>query len=145
MFFGASMSPTPPVQIQCGPIPLVQNTMEIEARELNNAINSGKPLQVLDLRHATDFPKGRIPGSISVPAITSRAKNIREHSRGDRHVVLYSWVGAGPTTQSLANELASQGFTVSVLKGGWEGWVARGWPIESEEPFRHKPYEFVAV
>jgi len=135
MFFGATMSPNPPVQIQCGSATPVHSAREIEAQELSDLISSQKPTQILDLRHSTDFPKGRIPGAMSVPAITGKPKNLRDRCQSDRYIVLYSWVGANPSTHAIADELNTLGFSSFILKCGWEGWISGGWPVEAEMSF----------
>jgi len=143
MFPGASMSPAPPVLIQVGPVPPALNAGEITAEELSLAMRSGAALRILDLRHATDFPKGRVPGAVSAPAITGRTLHIRDYCPAGKKIVLYSWVGASPTTQAMANELATLGVPVFVLKGGWEGWIVRGWPVESAKEFQNSSPELL--
>lgn len=99
---------------------------EIAAHELAKLLSSDRLVQVVDLRHAADFNRNHIPRAVSLPAVKGQAPAIADHSKREASFVLYSYAGAGPSTKTIASQLAKQGFDVAVLAGGWEAWLSSG-------------------
>lgn len=82
----------------------------------------------IDLRHHAQHRQGRIPGARSVPLLELRQR-YAEIPRAGR-VILYC--ACSPEEIEGAYQfLRDQGYrNVSVMEGGFSGWVKHGYPVE---------------
>lgn len=91
----------------------------IDAPELRAELDrEGDELRVFDVRAATEFERGTVPGATRLDA--RRPKNRR--LRRDRVNVLYGADAHADEPYLAAWELADAGFPVVVLEGGYVAW-----------------------
>lgn len=99
--------------------------------ELRLRLASGEPPQIVDLRSAIAFEVTRevVPGSVRVDP-EDLEKRHAEISR-DRDIVLYCTCPNESTSARVALALKKRGIErVFPLEGGFEAWVACGYPVE---------------
>jgi rhodanese-related sulfurtransferase len=88
----------------------------------------GKDVFVLDVRAPEDFAKGHIPGATSIPLLDLAGK--LGALPKDKTIVAY----CGNMTCSLAPKaglkLATEGFRVVELQGGFATWQEKGFPVQ---------------
>ena len=101
---------------------------ELSPEDLRNALETGAPLTIVDVRPAAERAEWSIPGSLHVDAYASLRAGDRsvlaEFARSlppDRAVVTVC--AKGRTSQLAAEALDDLGFTVSSLTGGMAGWT----------------------
>lgn len=95
------------------------------ADETRRKIESGEAL-VLDLRMASQFAAGHIPGARTAPL-----ENLKETIAWlpkDKEIVVYDVTSA--RSKQAARELTAEGFNATELSGGVAGWVRKGLPLE---------------
>jgi len=95
-------------------------------------LDGGEKLWLIDLRAARDFKQRRLPGARSLP-LEELDKRYHEIPQAGR-VVLYCACPPGRVEEASAYQLLrSFGYrNVSVLDGGFEEWLRRGYPVEGE-------------
>lgn len=100
--------------------------------ELKALLETGKRVQLVDVRSHDEFDSGHIPGAINIPMqeIEARLDDIAAHNE----VVLVCRSGqrAGMTCQILANKREH----VAVLEGGTEAWLREGLPVVQSKSTR---------
>lgn len=99
---------------------------QIGASDLATRLNA---VTVLDVRNATEFAAGHIPGALHIPLghLTDRAGEIPR----DRPIVVQCQSGGRSSiAASVLEQLGAAG--VINLSGGITGWAAAGLPIEKE-------------
>jgi rhodanese-related sulfurtransferase len=99
---------------------------EIDAADLKYAIETGKPVIIVDARSADAYAEEHIPGAINLPHRT-----LNEHSSAalDRDALYVSYcdgIGCNASTKG-ALKLAQLGFTVKELIGGLDWWKRDGY------------------
>jgi rhodanese-related sulfurtransferase len=111
--------------------------VETDVSDVHAALQSGEPgFVLLDSRSAESWAQGHVPGAVHLPGreIPSRAGEL------DRSVpvVTYCWGPGcnGATRAALA--LATLGFRVREMIGGFEYWAREGLPVETAEGV-HRP------
>lgn len=95
--------------------------------------------QFVDARAVTEFEKGHIPGSISLPAgdftgdkIIATDGKINMRLNRSKNVVVYCGGGDCSDSKLVAKELVARGFSMTaVYHDGWNGWSAAGHPKSS--------------
>ena len=92
------------------------------------ALHAAGAVLVVDVRPATPFDAGHIPGAINVPLadIGDRASEIGRRA-GARRIVTYCSCAAESSSAAAARELARRGIrNVSALAGGLDEWILKG-------------------
>jgi membrane protein DedA with SNARE-associated domain/rhodanese-related sulfurtransferase len=107
-------------------------TARIGPEEVWRKIRGGDALAIVDLRHQQeiDLVGAKLPGAIQIlPAdLGTRVGEIPK----DRDIVLYCSCPNEATSARTAMRLQSRGVQrIRPLRGGFEGWVAAGLPVES--------------
>jgi rhodanese-related sulfurtransferase len=93
--------------------------MEIEVRELQEALHAGRDVQLVDVRDGWEFALARIPGAVLIP-LPELEKRLKELDR-ERQTVVYCHHGVRSLHAALA--LRSRGFEkVRSLRGGIDRW-----------------------
>jgi rhodanese-related sulfurtransferase len=107
--------------LTAGPVP------QTEPQALQNALLSGAPVRVVDLRGPSEHAASHIPGAAeaSVWAL-SRDGALRRQSL----VVVDFGLPGGPADQ-VAATLSAQGVRISVLRGGYRAWCEAGLPTSA--------------
>lgn len=89
-----------------------------------------------DARPHFFYSLGRIPGAISLPKenvdanILKHEAEIKAALAGGKTIVVYCTNLLCPDARTVANHLASFGYSSSTLTGGWESWKDAGLPTE---------------
>jgi rhodanese-related sulfurtransferase len=107
---------------------------KIAARELEELIGKQSPITIIDVRLPKhyDASQTKIKGAIRMTPRELKWR-LNEISR-EKQVVLYCACPNDATSLHLAAQLIEAGYkNVSVLEGGWEGWVQAGGPREPKE------------
>ena len=108
---------------------------KITARELEELISNQSPITIIDvrLRKHYDASDSKIKGAIRI--VPKELKwRLNELTR-DKQVVLYCACPNDLTSLHLGAQLIEAGYkNVTVLQGGWNGWVQAGGPQEPKEP-----------
>jgi membrane protein DedA with SNARE-associated domain/rhodanese-related sulfurtransferase len=99
----------------------------ISPDELNELIQAGAPLTILDVRMSERRARsGWIPGSIHVPGV------LQLHASPQGEIVVYCDCPNDASAALVAKQLRERGVRrVRPLAGGLEGWRKRGLPIET--------------
>lgn len=89
-----------------------------------------------DARPHFFYSLGRIPGAISFPRnnvdseIPKHQAEIKAALAEGKTIVVYCTNLLCPDARTVANHLASYGYSSSTLTGGWESWKNAGLPTE---------------
>ena len=108
----------------------------LEPDELKRQLDAGEPVYIVDLRHPLELVPDpfTLPGAVHVSpeAIAARAHEIPR----DRDVVLYCTCPSEATAAKTAMTLHKLGVErVRPLRGGYDEWKRRGFPLDAIEPF----------
>lgn len=108
----------------------------LEPDELKRQLDAGEPVYIVDLRHPLELVPDpfTLPGAVHVSpeAIAARAHEIPR----DRDVVLYCTCPSEATAAKTAMTLHKLGVErVRPLRGGYDEWKRRGYPLDAIEPF----------
>lgn len=102
--------------------------------DLRRRLDTGGPLQLVDVREAPEFAGGRIAGARLIP-LGTLAKRAGELDRS-RPVVLVC--RSGKRSEQAREQLAALGFgQIACLDGGLMAWEAAGQPVEKDA---HAPW-----
>jgi rhodanese-related sulfurtransferase len=110
-------------------------TARLEPEELKRMLDSGNPVFIVDLRHPLDYlPDPRVlPGAVRL----TPDKLVETHSEipRDRDIVLYCTCPSEATAAKMALNLRKLGiYRVRPLRGGFDMWKQKGFPLEEVEP-----------
>ncbi len=138
--------PAPPRQSApvTKPAPLPQKPVVMKERGEVTAMSMEDffPLQqsggvvIYDARPALYYHLGHIPGAIHFPKsncdalIISRKAEIESAIAAKKPIVIYCTDLACPDARTVAEHLASNGYSSFTLTGGWESWKDSGLPTE---------------
>ncbi len=103
---------------------------ETDSWDLNEAIENGDGVVVLDARSAEAFAEEHIPGAISFPHRTMNADSTANLDRDALYVTYCDGIGCNASTKGALN-MARLGFRVKELMGGLDWWKRDGYPIET--------------
>lgn len=104
-------------------------TQRITPRELKQRMESGEPVVVVDLRAEFEKQHGKIPGAL---AVAYRDLDSLLPSIGTKEVVFYCSCPDELTSVRASLRLKSHGLTrVHALLGGFSGWQALGFPVDT--------------
>ncbi len=83
---------------------------------------------LVDVRSEEGFRQGHIPGALSIPFEQLPAR-LRELPKA-KTVIAYCWDTTCTLSTKAAFILASKGYRVKEMIGGFEAWKASGFPTE---------------
>jgi rhodanese-related sulfurtransferase len=112
--------------------------VETDVSDVHAALESGAPgFFLLDSRSAGSWAQGHVPGAVHLPGREIAARAAAELDRSVP-VVTYCWGPGcnGATRAALA--LATLGFRVREMIGGFEYWAREGLPVETADGV-HRP------
>ena len=110
--------------------------VETDVSDVHAALESGDPgFVLLDSRSADSWEQGHIPGAVHLPGREIADRAVTELDRSVP-VVAYCWGPGcnGATRAALA--LATLGFRVREMIGGFEYWAREGLPVETAQGVR---------
>lgn len=95
--------------------------------ELNDMIQRGENISIIDVRRPTDYAEGHIPGSVNLPK--EKWTNFSGLSK-DKVNVVYCYSEVCHLAANAAKYFAEHDFPVMELEGGFEEWRRYGLPVE---------------
>lgn len=98
--------------------------------EVKDMLDRGQDIAIIDVRHSHVYAKGRIPGAINMPQ--GQWQTARGASK-DKLNVVYCYSQTCHLAAAAALELASQGFRVMEMEGGFAAWTMSGLPTEAAD------------
>jgi rhodanese-related sulfurtransferase len=98
--------------------------------ELDGMIKRGEDIAILDVRLPTDYRQAHIPGAINLPK--GKWHTLSGLSK-DRTTVIYCYTQQCKLAAEAAVELASHGYPVIEMEGGFDAWVAADLPTARSE------------
>src|SRR4051794_39279942 len=105
----------------------------ISAPELKKLIDEkSKDIVIVDTAADLIFDEHHIPGAINFPYATTLPQPITLPR--NKTLVIYCACNAEEESIGTASKLSEFGYqNVKVLKGGWAGWLDRGYKIDAKE------------
>ncbi|MGY2080559.1 rhodanese-like domain-containing protein [Modestobacter sp. SYSU DS0657] len=104
--------------------------VETDVSDVHAALDSGRPgFVLLDSRSTEAWAQGHVPGALHLPGreITARAAELDPTVP----VVTYCWGPGCNGATRAALTLATLGFRVREMIGGFEYWAREGLPVET--------------
>lgn len=98
-----------------------------EVEVMLNSKQDPASYQIVDVRFPADYAEAHVPGAINLPK--GQWRNPKGLDR-DATVYLYCYTPTCHLAAEAALELASQGYRVVEVEGGWETWVNNGYAVE---------------
>lgn len=86
----------------------------ISVMELEQYLDEGRPMYLVDLRDAAAYARGHILGAVNIP-VEELSERLGELPRG-MLIVLYCY--RGPHSMRASRSLAAMGYTVADVYGG---------------------------
>jgi rhodanese-related sulfurtransferase len=102
---------------------------ETDSWDLNEALQKGEKVVVVDARSAKGYVEEHIPGAINIPHRTMTAESTQHLDRAALYVVYCDGIGCNASTKGALN-LSRLGFRVKELMGGIDWWKRDGYPTE---------------
>lgn len=102
---------------------------EIDSWDLQEALNNGDHVIVIDARSPQAYAAGHIPGAVSLP---HRQMNADATARFDKAALIVTYcdgIGCNASTKGALN-MARLGFRVKELMGGLDWWKRDGHAVE---------------
>ena len=112
---------------------------EISPADLQNALERGEDVLVLDVREPHEFAQGHLPGALNVPRgmlelkadADSPVADAALAERREGRVVTYCLKAPGARSLFAADTLTQMGFAnVAAMTAGVNGWAEAGLPLE---------------
>lgn len=102
---------------------------EIDARKVNDAINSGKNVIILDVRTPQELARGYIKGSINIPLQDLSAEI--ENKLPDKDKIVYVYCLSGSRSAQAVDLMQKAGYKNSYsMTSGLLSWRANQFPLE---------------
>ena len=102
----------------------------LRCEQIVRTLESGTPLQLIDVRSRAEWLKGHLPGAISLPLQDLNPNtNPLDLSKPS---LIYCHEGFRATT-AASILLQEGGSAVAILMDGFEGWSALGLPLETQD------------
>ena len=108
---------------------------ETDSWDLNEAIQNGENIIVIDARSAEAFVEEHIPGAVSLPHRTMNSEASSHLDRSALYVTYCDGIGCNASTKG-ALKMARLGFRVKELIGGLDWWKRDGYPTQTSEECR---------
>ncbi|MFC2947112.1 rhodanese-like domain-containing protein [Virgibacillus sediminis] len=102
----------------------MDNIKEIQPEELENRLNNGDDLTVIDVREDEEVEQGMIEGAKHIP-LGEIPESVSSLDKADNYVLVCR---SGRRSMNAANYLKEHGFKVENMAGGmleWKGKVTR--------------------
>ena len=121
-------------------------TYEIDAWDLQVALDAGENVVVIDARSPEAFQREHIPGALNLPHRLMLALSTANFDRSSLFVAYCDGIGCNASTKGALN-LARLGFRVKELIGGLDWWKRDGHPtsIGSHDSLIECGCDFVEV
>lgn len=106
-------------------------TARLDPEDLKRMLDAGNQVYIVDLRHPLDYlPDPRVlPGAVRLTP--DKLVEVSDEIPRDRDVVLYCTCPSEATAAKMAMNLRKLGiYRVRPLKGGFDGWKAKGYPLQ---------------
>ncbi len=94
---------------------------EISPKEVEQLINEGKKLNMIDVREVDEVAEGKIPGAINIPLGLLEFR-MNELDKANEYIMICR---SGGRSGRASQFLASQGFNVINMTGGMLAWEGR--------------------
>ena len=105
---------------------------ETDSWDLNDAIQNGEKIVVIDARSTEAFTEEHIPGAVSLPHRTMNQETTSHLDRKSLYVTYCDGIGCNASTKG-AHNMARLGFRVKELIGGLDWWKRDGYPTETSD------------
>ena len=131
----------PMSQAQRGQLDYYQEKLayEIDSADLQDALDGGQDVVIVDGRSSEDYEREHIPGAISMPHRSISQDSVTGLSRTALYVAYCDGIGCSASTKT-AIKLATTGFRVKELIGGLDWWKRDGHATEGrsgQRPSHH--------
>ena len=103
---------------------------ETDSWDLNEAMQNGERVVVIDARSPEAFAEGHIPGAVNFPHRTMNKDSTADLDREALYVTYCDGIGCNASTKGALN-MARLGFRVKELMGGLDWWKRDGYPTET--------------
>jgi rhodanese-related sulfurtransferase len=107
-------------------------THETDASDLNEMIEAGERVIVIDARSAATYREEHIPAAINVPHREMSEVTTASFDRDALYVTYCDGIGCNASTKGALN-MSKLGFRVKELIGGIAWWKRDGYPVSSVE------------
>lgn len=94
---------------------------EITAKEVENLLNEGKELNIIDVREVDEVAEGMIPGAIHIPLKAIPARYLELDNEKEYIMVCRS----GARSSQAVRFLEEEGFDAVNMKGGMMSWKGK--------------------
>ncbi len=102
---------------------------EIDAKKVNEAINSGKDIVILDVRTPQELLRGYIKGSINIPL--PQLQDEVENKISDKEKTIYVYCLSGSRSAQAVGMMQRMGYENSYsMTSGLLSWRANQFPLE---------------
>ncbi len=109
----------------------MRNVPRISIDELK-ALMDKKGVLVIDVRDASAFEAGHVPGAINIDYV-DMPQRAPDYVKEARPIVTYCACTNETTAARAALDLIQAGVKdVKALTGGWNDWIRRGEPVEKQ-------------
>lgn len=105
---------------------------ETDSWDLNEAIQNGENVIVIDARSAEAFAEEHIPGAVNLPHRTMNEETTSHLDRESLCVTYCDGIGCNASTKG-ALKMAKLGFRVKELIGGLDWWKRDGYLTETSD------------
>jgi rhodanese-related sulfurtransferase len=111
--------------------PFIDGTVRVSAEEVIELVEANANLVILDSRKKSDFQKGYIEGSISLPNTETSASTLAKHLKSKTTPVVFYCNGIKCGRSMKAARIAvAEGYNkIYWFRGGMEEWEAKGLPV----------------
>ncbi len=106
---------------------------EIDPSDVNEALERGDRIILVDTRSPEAFQRGHIPGAMNIPHRTMSAATTAHLDKGVLIVTYCDGIRCNGSTKGALN-MVKLGFRVRELIGGLDGWRVDGYPVDGSEP-----------
>ncbi|RPF23244.1 rhodanese-like domain-containing protein [Myceligenerans xiligouense] len=104
---------------------------ETDVADVHTALgDTGADLTLVDVRSPEAWDAGHLPAAVHLPGGKLRLRAEGTIPR-DKPVVVYCWGPGCNAATKAALELATQGYQVKEMLGGFEYWVREGFPYDT--------------
>jgi rhodanese-related sulfurtransferase len=104
--------------------------------EVDSMLSAGDEVVIVDVRARADFEKGHVPGAVSLPK--EEWRNPKGLAK-DKTNILYCYSQVCHLAAKAAVELASQGYPVMEMDGGFEAWKENKLEVETSSSRGRSP------
>lgn len=98
--------------------------------DVKNMLDRKEKVTVIDVRHPDIYAKGHIPGAVNLP---QGQWHTAKGASKDELNIIYCYSQACHMAAAAALELASQGYRVMEMEGGFSAWTASHFEVEGKD------------